>query len=220
MTIQQNDPAELLEVLDAEGHRQGIAKTRAEIHLDGDWHLAFHCWVLRRGGLEVVLQRRSFRKDTYPGCWDATAAGHWRFGETAAQAAREISEELGIDVPFEALTYRGRERASRSFPSGLVDREHHEVYVLVDDRPLMAYRPDPAEVIGLAAFRVYELYTVINGSMDMIYSVEAITVAEDGSVRPELVSADKIDLVPYSVARLRRMIRPWRARRYNSPGGP
>ena len=56
------------------------------------------------------------------------------------------------DVSFAELVYRGRERTSRQFANGLIDREHHQVYVLECDRPLSDYRPDPREVIGLAAF--------------------------------------------------------------------
>ena len=55
--MQHNDPTELLEVLDGYGHPTGIAKPRAAIHVDGDWHQAFHCWIVRGGGSEVVLQR-------------------------------------------------------------------------------------------------------------------------------------------------------------------
>ncbi len=122
----------------------GIARSRADIHRRGDWHQAFHCWIVRDGPRreELVLQQRSLAKDTFPGCWDAAAAGHWRFGETAAQAAREIEEELGIAVPFDALHWVGREAIDREHPNGLVDREHHQVYVLHWPAPLTSYRPD------------------------------------------------------------------------------
>src|SRR5215831_20272820 len=119
MVVQQNDPSELLEVFDSRGRPTGRARTRASIHLDGDWHLAFHCWILRKQRTEVVLQRRSLLKDTFAGLWDAAAAGHWRFGESAAEAAREIEEELGIVVPFDALVFGFRERTARQFPNGL-----------------------------------------------------------------------------------------------------
>src|SRR3569833_2234884 len=142
---EQNDPSELLEVFDALGNPTGRAKPRNTIHLNGDWHQAFHCWILRSGphGTEIVLQRRALTKDTFPGRWDASAAGHWRFGETAEQASREIAEELGIEVPFDRLTWRGRERTARRHASGLVDREHHQVYVVELNQPLSTYRPDP-----------------------------------------------------------------------------
>jgi isopentenyldiphosphate isomerase len=205
-SVQQNDPDELLEVFDAAGRPTGRAKSRAAIHLDGDWHRAFHCWIVRHAGQQVVLQRRALVKDTFAGCWDAAAAGHWRFGETAAEAAREIGEELGIDVAFSRLVYRGRERSARRMPNGLIDRELHEVYVLADDRHLSLYRPDPGEVIGLAAFEVSDLLGLIAGRESMVPAQEALAITAAGAFEDAHVSVERQDLVPYSAARLRRML--------------
>jgi isopentenyldiphosphate isomerase len=206
MAVQQNDPGELLEVFDARGQPTGRAGTRAAIHLNGDWHLAFHCWIVRHGWREVVLQRRALLKDTFGGCWDAAAAGHWRFGETAEQAAREIAEELGISVPFSDLVYRGRERSAKRFPNGLTDRELHQVYVLHDDRPLITYRPDPAEVSGLAAFDVADVIALASGAAPIAIAREAVAVALDGSLSATQCTVVRDDLVPYTAARLRRML--------------
>jgi isopentenyldiphosphate isomerase len=202
MRVQQNDPSELLEILDADGRATGQARSRAAIHLNGDWHKAFHCWIVRAGGHQVVLQRRSLGKDTYAGCWDAAAAGHWRFGESPEEAAREIWEELGLEVPFASLLYRGRERAEREFDNGLVDREFHEVYVLESGLPLSAYRPDPREVIGLAAFATDALLA----DTTILHALEAVTVSADGSLSPTSVAAGRDELVPYPAERLRRML--------------
>jgi isopentenyldiphosphate isomerase len=205
--VQQNDPAELLEVFDRAGRPTGAARTRAEIHRDGDWHLAFHCWILRRDGQEVVLQHRSPRKDTFASCWDAAAAGHWRFGESPAEAAREIAEELGINVDFDQLVYRGRERSSRQrMPNGLIDRELHEVYVLPDERPLSMYRPAVDEVIGIAAFNVADVIALASGRLARGNASEAYAVESDGSLTGSAVSVSRADLVPYSAARLRRTL--------------
>jgi isopentenyldiphosphate isomerase len=204
--MQQNDPAELLEVLDSSGHPTGIAKPRAAIHVDGDWHQAFHCWIVRGGGSEVVLQRRAFEKDTFPGAWDAAAAGHWRFGETAEEAAREIAEELGLEVSFSELVYRGREEAVQHFANGLIDREFHQVYLLADDRPLATYRPDPHEVIGLAAFPTHELIDLLEGTSSTVAAIEAVAVDAEGSLRACEVIVAPEDLVAYSAARLRRTL--------------
>jgi isopentenyldiphosphate isomerase len=206
MAVQQNDPGELLEVFSASGQPTGQAKTRAAIHLDGDWHLAFHCWILRDSGRQIVLQRRSLLKDTFAGLWDAAAAGHWRFGESAAEAAREIGEELGIDVPFAALHYRTRERTARTFPNGLTDRELHDVYVLEDDRRLTEYRPDPAEVIGVAAFDASELLAVQEGIAQSVAALDGVSVTQDGSLESTTIRLRRDDLVPYSAARLRRTL--------------
>jgi isopentenyldiphosphate isomerase len=204
--MQQNDPAELLEVLDSSGHPTGIAKPRAAIHVDGDWHQAFHCWIVRGGGSEVVLQRRAFEKDTFPGAWDAAAAGHWRFGETAEQAAREIAEELGLDVCFSELVYRGREEALQHFTNGLIDREFHQVYLLEDDRSLATYRPDPREVIGLAAFPTHALIDLLEGFTSKVAAPESVAVDVDGNLSASHVVITRDDVVPYSAARLRRTL--------------
>jgi isopentenyldiphosphate isomerase len=208
MVVQQNDPEELLEVFDAAGRGTGRTKTRAAVHLEGDWHQAFHCWIVRRQGQEVVLQRRALLKDTYPGCWDAAAAGHWRFGETPRQAAREIVEELGLEVDFAELAYRGRERSNRRLFNGLIDREHHQVYVLETDRALSEYRPDPAEVSAVGAFPTAGLLALLSGRLANLAATEALAVDSGGRLEPIAVSLRKPDLVPYSAARLRRMLRP------------
>jgi isopentenyldiphosphate isomerase len=217
---QQNDPHELLEVFDASGRPTGRAKSRASIHLDGDWHQAFHCWILRpaafggarqaqdeRSGGQIVLQRRSLMKDTFPGCWDAAAAGHWRFGESPEEAAREIGEELGLRVDFSELLYRGRERLARVFPNGLVDREHHHVYVLACNAPLLTYRPDPREVSAVGAFQARELLALLGGRAALIDTVEAVRVAADGAVSAAAFQVARSDVVPYSMARVRRVLR-------------
>jgi isopentenyldiphosphate isomerase len=206
MPVQQNDPAELLEVFDRDGQPTGRAKARGAVHIDGDWHLAFHCWILRGDGREIVLQQRSRAKDSYPGCWDAAAAGHWRFGESPAEAAREIAEELGIEVRFEDLLYVGRERAARTYRNGLKDRELHEVYVLALDQPLMGYRPDPVEVCGLGAFVTAQLLALVAGEIEQVTAVEAVSVGDDGALSARSVAVRRNDLVPYSAQRLRRMI--------------
>jgi isopentenyldiphosphate isomerase len=206
VAVQQNDPDELLEVFDAGGRPSGRALSRSAVHLDGEWHQAFHCWILRHQKQEVILQRRALVKDTYAGCWDAAAAGHWRFGETAELAAREIAEELGLDVAFSELIYCGRERASRRFPNGLIDREHHQVYVLESDRPLSDYRPDPREVIALGAFPSGDLVALVQGRLAALAATEAVSVAADGQLSPVDVVISRADLVQYSAARLRRML--------------
>jgi isopentenyldiphosphate isomerase len=193
-------------VFDAAGRATGRGRSRAAVHLDGDWHQAFHCWIVRQRGSEIVLQRRALVKDTFAGLWDAAAAGHWRFGERPEEAAREIAEELGLDLSFSELRYLGRERASRRFPNGLTDREHHQVYVLECDRPLSDYRPDPREVIGLAAFSASGLLALVAGRQAAITASEAMRVGIDGRLEQVEVVVERTDLVPYSVARLRRML--------------
>ena len=55
------------------------------------------------------MQKRSLRKDSFPGCYDTSSAGHIQAGdEPLPSAIRELSEELGIEAQEEDLTYIGR----------------------------------------------------------------------------------------------------------------
>ncbi len=207
--VTHNDPAELLEALDVRGRATGVPMRRSDVHDQGLWHRAFHCWVVRwrASGLEIVLQRRAFTKDTFPEYWDASAAGHWRFGESAEEAARELEEELGIQAPFDMLRYVGRERSQRQHANGLIDREYHEVYVLEWPAALSSYRPDPREVSGVAAVSARELIALASGARDVIWATEGVDVQTDGSTRAARPKLGRALLVPYSAARLRRLVR-------------
>lgn len=71
-------------------------QTRQEVHRRGLKHRAVHVLVFNERG-EVYLQKRSFKKDTFPGAWDSSASGHLDSGETYdACAVREAREEIGL----------------------------------------------------------------------------------------------------------------------------
>jgi isopentenyl-diphosphate delta-isomerase type 1 len=69
--------------------------TRKECHKHGLRHRIVH--VIITNGNKIYVQRRSTKKDIYPGYYEASLSGHVRKGETYLQAAkRELKEELGI----------------------------------------------------------------------------------------------------------------------------
>jgi isopentenyldiphosphate isomerase len=150
--LQLTSPREILEVYDADGRPTGRARRRGDVHRDGDWHLAFFCWIARPGprGPEILLQHRSAAKDVWPLRFDASAAGHVRFGESLAEAAREVREELGFPVELAEMEPLGRHRQQHHHPNGLIDREHHALHLLMPGPSDSAYAPDPDEVAGLA----------------------------------------------------------------------
>ncbi len=88
---------EYLDVLNENGDKTGKTKLRDEIHRDGDWHSSVHLWLIHEG--EVLVQKRSVLKESYPGCFDASVAGHVSAGEEILVAAqRECIEEIGVDI--------------------------------------------------------------------------------------------------------------------------
>ncbi|MEZ4506233.1 MAG: hypothetical protein R2848_10455 [Thermomicrobiales bacterium] len=77
MTDRAQDLTELFDVLTADGKRTGVAKQRALVHRDGDWHASIHVWVygIDQGGPYLAFQRRGRFKDTLPLKLDATVGG-------------------------------------------------------------------------------------------------------------------------------------------------
>lgn len=136
MTI---DGDEVLEILDAASLPTGTLKARADVHRDGDWHRAFHLWVVHPNG-HVLLQRRAKAKDLGGGKIDVSVAGHVRPGETLLDAAREADEEIGLVVRAGDLDFLETLRSERRYETGEIDRELQDVYaVMVPDRPLHEY---------------------------------------------------------------------------------
>ncbi len=148
MTHLAQDPNELFDVIDVHGVPTGVVKRRADVHRDGDWHRAIHVWIYGEdaSGAFIVVQRRGLDKDTWPGAIDATAAGHLTAGETPEDAFREIEEELGITPDLNQLQHVGTRVIAGEEPPDRMDREHEEVYLCRDDRPLTGYRPNAVEV--------------------------------------------------------------------------
>lgn len=104
-------PMELLDVLDEGGEPSGLVRERSMVHERGDYHRTSHVWVVREkpdGSHEVLLQKRSSRKDSFAGCYDISSAGHIPAGDGYLQSARrELKEELGITASEEELEFAG-----------------------------------------------------------------------------------------------------------------
>lgn len=78
------------------------------VHRDGDRHGTVHIWIYRRnrGKIQVLLQKRAQNKDSFPGCYDISSAGHLERGEDFEHAAlREPLEELGLHLKKENLRF-------------------------------------------------------------------------------------------------------------------
>lgn len=128
---------ELLDICDLQGNPTGKVSARCIAHTAGLPHRTVHIWVVRRlanGKWQVLLQKRSKQKNSFPGCLDVSSAGHVSAGDTCEESARrELWEELGIRAEPGELDYVGR------FDSGDIlaefdgetfhDREISAVYI-------------------------------------------------------------------------------------------
>ena len=63
---------EILDIVDAHGVPTGECVEREKAHREGIRHRTSHVWIVRKkaGKLQVLLQKRSENKDSYPGCYD------------------------------------------------------------------------------------------------------------------------------------------------------
>lgn len=151
VTVLPDNSEEMLDVLDSQGTVVGAA-TREEVHAKGLWHRTFHCLIVRpdddQSIINVLLQRRSRRSRSFPGLIDLTASGHLIAGETPRMGVRELAEETGLDVAPDRLTPLGVQLIVDERP-GRLNREHVHVFLLVEDRPLKDFAPNPDEVDGL-----------------------------------------------------------------------
>jgi isopentenyl-diphosphate delta-isomerase len=77
--------------------------TRKQVHAEGLWHRVVGLWLYTKDG-KILLQRRSKFKDTNPGKWTISVAGHVTSGQTVEEAVlSEAREELGICLDMDSL---------------------------------------------------------------------------------------------------------------------
>ncbi len=115
-------PLELLDVCDEKGNPTGRVTERQVAHTLGLMHRTVHIWVARRtaNGWELLLQKRSRGKDSFPGRYDTSSAGHVIAGDGYRESAlRELEEELGVRLQSEELHFCGLA------DSGPVDETFH-----------------------------------------------------------------------------------------------
>jgi len=129
---------EFFDVCDEQGRPTGEIVSREAAHREGIRHRTAHVWVVRRvaGRWQVLLQKRAACKDSFPGKYDTSSAGHIQAGdEPLPSALRELEEELGIRAEPSRLRFAGTFdiRYEKAFHGRLFrDNELAHVYVYMD----------------------------------------------------------------------------------------
>ncbi|KAL1556924.1 Nudix hydrolase 3, variant 3 [Salvia divinorum] len=141
---------EYLDVLTRTGEKTGVSKPRGDVHRDGDYHRAVHVWIFAESTQELLLQLRAECKDSWPGHWDISSAGHISAGDSSlVTARRELQEELGITLPkdaFEQLYIFLEEWVTNE--GKFINNEYCDVYLVttIDPIPLEAFTLQESEV--------------------------------------------------------------------------
>lgn len=101
---------ELLDICDEKGKITGERIERTKAHSLGICHRTAHVWIVRKKKerYQVLLQKRTMNKDSFPGRFDTSSAGHIPAGNEPMQSAiRELYEELGIRATETDLSFAG-----------------------------------------------------------------------------------------------------------------
>lgn len=133
---------EYIDIFDEENNPTGIVKEKYQAHEDGDFHRTAHVWIIN-DKKELLLQKRSASKKTYPNCWDISGAGHIMAGESVIDGTiRELKEELGVKAKAEDLQYIATIKSTKD-PK---NRNFGYVYLLICNNKIEDYIFEDKEV--------------------------------------------------------------------------
>ena len=151
---------ELLDVLDDNGLKTGITKDKDEIYKTGEWFRSVHIWIVNDNN-ELLLQKRSPYKTTFPNLWAVSVSGHVMAGETSIQAViREIKEELDIDINSNQCEYLFTIRRQNIFKN-CINRVYDDVYIVRLNIDVVNANIQRSELNEIKYFNLYNLKNML-----------------------------------------------------------
>ncbi|GGW45773.1 NUDIX hydrolase [Arenibacter certesii] len=157
---------EFVDILDCEGKRTGESCLKSEAHKNGYWHPCVHVWLYTKDG-DLLIQKRTATKETFPNAWDVSVAGHVRAGESFLEAAqREVLEEIGLNIQINDLKFIGNYATDIIHNQSLIDREYHHVYIVKLIKPIEELSLQAEEVSQLKLISISILKEVLICDID------------------------------------------------------
>jgi isopentenyldiphosphate isomerase len=149
---------ELIDVLNEKGEKTGEVVPKPEVHRLGLWHQVTHVWFLSGQG-NLILQKRSSHKESYPSLFDISVAGHIDSGETSLQASlREIEEESGVKAEASELEFLKQIKNSVTERDGTyLNNEFQDMYIYKTDVDCNTFTFNPIEVESFRSIHWREL---------------------------------------------------------------
>ena len=159
---------EFLEIYSPEGTKTGQKKSKSEIHRKGLFHSTVHVWIFTDEG-NILIQKRSKKKELNPGVWDVSVAGHIKFNENIKKAAkRETLEETGININKKDLLKIGVYRSINIHPTA-IDKEFFHTYILKVDKNSINLDFKNNEVDDLKLISIEEMESLIKKENNKIF---------------------------------------------------
>ena len=148
---------EYLDIWDADGQPTGKKCLKDEAHQKGWFHPTVHIWFYTNTP-SLLLQKRSLNKQTFPGLWDVSVAGHVIAGESIIDGAlREIKEEIGLDIKEIHLMLLDVRKNINRFENGIIDCEFQHVFLAKLDTAVSNLKIQEVEVDAVRLFSFEEL---------------------------------------------------------------
>ena len=148
---------EYLDIWNSEGQPTGRTCTKDEAHQKGWFHPTVHVWFYTPAPA-LLLQKRSLTKQTFPGYWDVSVAGHVSAGESILEGAlREVKEEIGLDIQARDLHPLDIRKNTNRFDNGVIDCEFQHVFLVKLETPVSQLRIQETEVDAVRLFSFEEL---------------------------------------------------------------
>lgn len=149
---------EQVDVLNEKGMYTGKVESRENCSKYGLWHKAV-CVFIINSKEEVLLQKRSATKKTWPNMWDVTVGGNVLAGEFGFQAIiRECKEELGIELEKNDITFIGS-MISTNKKGNIINNYFNEYYIAnkeVDISKLRLQKNEVSEVKWIDKYEIIE----------------------------------------------------------------
>ena len=131
---------EYFDITDYNGIPTGETVSRSEAHENGIPHRTAHIWIVRKeeNGYQVLLQKRSAEKESFPGMYDTSSAGHIQAGDDPLESAqRELQEELGLRANEGDLTFAGKFHIKYEMEfHGKLFKDNEVAFVYVYEKPV------------------------------------------------------------------------------------
>ena len=166
--MKTTESLELLEIYTSKGKKTGKKERKSEIHRKGLFHATVHVWIFTNKG-EILIQKRSKKKELNPGVWDVSVAGHIKFNENIKKAAkRETLEEIGVNINTKDLLKIGVYKSINIHPKA-IDREFFHTYKLKIDENNIDLDYKNNEIDDLKFISIEEMENLIKKENNKIF---------------------------------------------------
>ena len=171
---------EILDICDEFGNPTGKVEDREIIHQEGLLHRTAHVWLLRKKNnqIEILLQKRSDAKDSFPGCYDISSAGHIPAGDGYFKSAkRELKEELNLDVKPEELQFIKTLKRSSKYTATFINNEFDDLYILRTNKKIedMKFQKEEISEIFFVPYKKFK-EMVNNKQPDLLMHTEEFEI--------------------------------------------